>query len=279
MLAPDRTFARRDTALFILCLILSVGALFAPEGWQYAIASSARSTALAPLIALQRRAEASRTSLARFELLTAQRDSATVAAQSLPVLLDENNQLRALLGLTRRLPRTVIPAEVLHQALPTDGRTLLLGAGQQSGIAPFQAVVAPEGLLGVVLTAGATTSIVMTWAHPDFRASAVTLDGSVTGIIGVTADASVREPMLELRGVPYRDSVAVGTEVITSGLGGVYPRGLPIGTVVGVARQSEGWERIYLVRPAAAPARVSHALVLPVTTPWVSPTPVEDSIP
>jgi rod shape-determining protein MreC len=278
MLAPDRTFARRDTALFILCLVLSVGALFAPERWQYADASSARSTALAPLIALQRRAEASRTSLARFELLTAQRDSATVAAQSLPVLLDENNQLRALLGLARRLPRRVIPAEVLHQSLPTDGRTLLLGAGRQSGLEPFQAVVAPEGLLGVVLTAGPTTSVVMTWAHPDFRASAVTLDGSVAGIIGVTADASVREPMLELRGVPYRDSVPVGTEVITSGLGGVYPRGLPIGTVVGVARQSEGWERVYLVRPAAAPARVSHALVLPATTVWV-PAPVGDSLP
>jgi rod shape-determining protein MreC len=84
--------------------------------------------------------------------------------------------------------------------------------------------------------------------------------------------------MLELRGVPYRDSVAVGTPVITSGLGGVFPRGLSIGTVVGVARQSEGWERIYLVRPAAAPARVSHVLVLrgggvP------RPVAVEDSLP
>jgi hypothetical protein len=145
MLAPDRTFARRDTALFVLCVALSVGALFAPEPWQYAAASSARSTALAPLIALQRRAESSRTSLARFELLTAERDSAAVAAQSLPVLLDENRQLRALLGLAERMSTRVVPAEVLHQPIPTDGRTLLLGAGRRSGIAPFQAVVAPEG--------------------------------------------------------------------------------------------------------------------------------------
>lgn len=278
MLAPDRTFARRDTALFILCVALSVGALFAPQRWQYAIASSARSTALAPLIALQRRAESSRTSLARFELLTAQRDSASAALQSLPVILEENNQLRALLGLAQRLPRRVISAEVLHQPVPTDGRTLLLSVGRRAGIAPFQAVVAPEGLLGFVLTAGTGTSIVQTWMHPDFRASAVTLDGSVAGVIGVTADATIREPMLELRGVPYRDSVASGTPVITSGLGGVYPRGLPIGTIVGVARQSEGWERVYLVRPAAAPARVSHVLVLPAGTAWVGPPP-EDSLP
>ncbi len=273
MLAPDRTFARRDTALFILCVVLSVGALFAPETWQLTIASSARRTALAPLIALQRRAEASRTSLARFELLVAERDSAAAAAQSLPVLLDENTQLRALLGLQRRLPQRVVPAEVLHQSLPTDGRTLLLGAGRRNGVEPFQAVVAPDGLLGMILSAGPSTSVVLTWSHPDFRASAVTLDGSVTGIVGVTPDASVREPMLELRGVPYRDSVPVGTEVITSGLGGVYPRGLPIGTVVGVTRQSEGWERVYLVRPSAAPAQVSHVLVIPATTEWSTPAP------
>lgn len=275
MLAPDRTFARRDTALFILCMALSVGALFAPEPWQHAIASSARSSALAPLIALQRRAEASRTSLARFELLVAQRDSATIAAQSLPVLLQENTQLRALLGLTARLPRSVVPAEVLHQPLPTDGRTLLLSVGRRAGVEPFQAVVAPEGLLGVILSASAGTSVVLTWSHPDFRASAVTLDGSVTGIVGVTPDASIREPMLELRGVPYRDTVPPGTPVITSGLGGVYPRGLPIGTVVGVARQAEGWERVYLVRPSAAPARVSHVLVIPATTAWPAPAPAD----
>jgi rod shape-determining protein MreC len=262
MLEPDRTFARRDTALFVLCIALSIGALFAPELWQYAAASAARSTALAPLIALQRVAEASRTSRARFEALTAQRDSAAAAAQSLPVLLDENAQLRALLGLARRASWRTVPAEVLHQGLPTDPRMLLLGAGRDVGIAPFQPVVSPDGLIGLVRSTGATTALVMTWAHPDFRASATTIDGSVAGLVGVTPDASLREPMLELRGVPYRDSVAVGTPVITSGLGGVYPRGLRIGTVVGVARQSEGWERIYLVRPASAPARVSHVLVL-----------------
>jgi rod shape-determining protein MreC len=268
MLEPDRTFARRDTALFVLCVALSVGALFAPEPWQYAMASTARNTALAPLIALQRRAEASRTSRARFEALTAQRDSATVAAQSLPAILSENAELRQLLGLARRIPQRTVPAEVLHQPMPTDGRSLLLSAGRNAGVAVFEPVVASEGLIGVVRTAGPTTSTVMTWAHPDFRASAVTLDGSVAGLVGVTADASIREPMLELRGVPYRDSVAIGTLVITSGLGGVYPRGIPIGTVAGVARQAEGWERIYLVRPAAAPARAGHVLVLEPSAEW-----------
>jgi rod shape-determining protein MreC len=56
--------------------------------------------------------------------------------------------------------------------------------------------------------------------------------------------------------------VAAGTLVLTSGLGGIYPRGVPIGRVLGVAREQPGWERIYSVRPAANIGVVSHVLIL-----------------
>ena len=49
---------------------------------------------------------------------------------------------------------------------------------------------------------------------------------------------------------------------MTSGLGGVLPRGIPIGTVIGLAAEAEGWERTYLVRPAVHPAAVTHVMIL-----------------
>ena len=58
---------------------------------------------------------------------------------------------------------------------------------------------------------------------------------------------------LELRGVPYRDSVPLGTLVLSSGLGGVFPKGIPVGTVIGTVREEAGWERVYRLRPAANP--------------------------
>jgi rod shape-determining protein MreC len=280
MFEPDRTYARRDTALFFLCVGLSLGALFSPESWQTAVANSIRRSALAPLLALQELAEESRTSRFRIDALVAERDSAAAAAQALPLIKAENEQLRLILGLARRLPTPSVPAEVLHQALPTDGRTMLLSTGRRAGVAPFQPVVAPEGLLGLIRTAGSRTSIAMSWAHPEFRASALTEDGSVFGIVAATESSSESEPMLELRGVPYRDTVEAGTRVITSGLGGVYPRGIPIGTVVGIARESEGWERTYLVLPAAHPGRASHVLVLQHPAAWPADSvPHEDSLP
>jgi cell shape-determining protein MreC len=52
---------------------------------------------------------------------------------------------------------------------------------------------------------------------------------------------------------------------VASGLGGVFPRGIPIGTVMGVVREEKGWQRTYLLRPAAHPMTISHVIIL--TTP------------
>ena len=90
-------------------------------------------------------------------------------------------------------------------------------------------MVAPEGLIGVVLSAGRHASIAMTWAHPEFRVSAFTASGSASGVVAPSLSGPAGERALEFRGVPYRDSVPEGTLVLSSGLGGVYPKGIPVG--------------------------------------------------
>ncbi len=55
--------------------------------------------------------------------------------------------------------------------------------------------------------------------------------------------------------------------IVASGLGGVYPRGIPVGTVVGVEREQLGWERVYRIRPAAQPSVAGHVLILHGATP------------
>jgi cell shape-determining protein MreC len=50
--------------------------------------------------------------------------------------------------------------------------------------------------------------------------------------------------------------------IVTSGLGGVFPRGIPIGVVIGPAGEEKGWGRTYLVRPVIHPAELSHVMIL-----------------
>lgn len=260
--ASERSYTRRDTVLFVVCLGLSLFGLFAPGSWGQGVSAGLRETVLWPLVWLQVRAEEGKTSRVRLRAITAQRDSAAYLAQGLPSLLAENERLRQLLSLSRRLPAPYVAAEVLHQSQATDGRTLLLSVGARDKVAAFDPVVAPEGLIGVVLNVSDRSSIVMTWAHPEFRVSAFTVSGNAAGVV---APSATGEGALEFRGVPYRDSVPVGTLVLSSGLGGVYPKGIPVGTVTGVAREQAGWERVYRLRPAANPGSAAHVLVL--TTP------------
>lgn len=264
--ASERYASRRDTFAFIVCLLLALAARGTPASWQDAISTELRETVLAPFIWLEARAELMRTSRARLARVLAERDSAVVAATMLQAMREENSQLRSVLGLAGRLPVRHVSAEVLHQTLPTDGFTLLVSAGSRRGVRPLTPVIAASGLVGVVRSVGSATSVVVAWAHPDFRASAMTLDGSVYGIVAPRGSEGPNTMLLELQGVPYREHVPAGTQIYTSGLatgaGGVYPRGILIGAVVAVGDELEGWARTYLVKPAVHLASVSHVVLL-----------------
>jgi rod shape-determining protein MreC len=261
-LGADRFASRADTLVFVGCVLLSGAAMTLPDGVRDVFAGALRQTVLVPFIALQQQTEVLSASLARYDAVVTERDSATLAATFLPELRSENARLRGLLGLGTRLGWGYVPAEVLHQSEPTNPLSLLVSAGRQQAVKPLSAVVSPQGLVGIVSAVDLQTSVVVTWADPEFRASAMAEDGSVYGIVAVHGSDGPRRWLLELQGVAYRQLVPEGTVILTSGLGGVLPRGIPIGTVVGIAGEAEGWERTYLVRPAVHPAAVTHVMVL-----------------
>jgi rod shape-determining protein MreC len=259
-LGADRYATRGDTFVFVVTLALSLVAMSLPPATRDPIASSLRRTVLWPFLQLESRSEQLRTSRSAFVAVEAQRDSATLAAGELSEIRAENNRLRALLGLGTRLGSGFVPAEVLHQAAPTDPLMVVISAGAKRGVRQLAPVVAPEGLLGIVSHTEDATSVVATWANPEFRASGMASDGSVFGILA-PHDSKGGVWLLEMSGVPYRTHVPFGTRILTSGLGGVLPRGIPIGTVVGSAGETE-WDRTYLVRPAVPPGAVTHVMVL-----------------
>lgn len=257
-----RPSSRRDTGLLAACLGLALLLLFLPQSWTQRFALTIRETALRPVIWLQLRAEEGRTGRARLEAALAQRDVAVLAARDAARMTAENRALRALLELPPREATRFLAADVLHQPLPTDERTLLIGVGTAQGARSFLPAITPEGLVGVVVRAGSASSLVNTWAHPEFRVSATTEDGAVLGIVAPGGEADLASATLEFRGVAYRDTVPEGAVVVTSGLGGVYPRGLPIGRVAGVRREEQGWERVYRVVPFVNPGTVDHVVLL-----------------
>jgi len=264
-IGTDRYASRADTLLFLACVGLSIAALSLPPQWREPLANGLQQSVLAPFIVLQRQTELLTAARLRYDNVVAQRDSAALAAAFLPELRSENARLRELLGLSAKLGSGYVSAEILHQPEPTNPLSFLVSAGRREGVRPLSAVVSPEGLVGLVASVGEHSSVVLSWAHPEFRASAIAQDGSVVGIAAPHGAEGPGVWLLELQGVLYRQRVPNGTVIVTSGLGGVFPRGIPIGVVVDTAGEEKGWGRTYLVRPAIHPAQLSHVMIL--TTP------------
>jgi len=262
MARAARSGSRADTALLATCTLLALFASVLPLPIRDAIASSLRRTVVAPLLALQERAERARTAFTERDAVAAQLDSLALRNAELGEMAEENARLRGLLSLGRQLQWGFVPAEALHGQGLGDEHVIALTVGDRSGIKPRSAVVAPAGLVGQVTTVDPGTSLAILWSHPDFRASAMAADGTAFGIVRPHLGDEPERSLLELRGVAFRDALKPGTRINTSGLGGVYPRGIPIGIVMGEIKTSEAWSRTYLVRPAVYPPDVSNVMIL-----------------
>jgi rod shape-determining protein MreC len=260
--------AIRSTNTRIDLIVLGAAALFAlvarglPPNLRDPVASSMRRTFLAPLVMLQERAEASRRSLLLDAERTAIRDSVALRAMTVTALENENERLRQLIGLGSRIRWGFIPAEAIHGRGVRDVTTMTLTAGSNAGVRRLSPVVSPEGVVGMVSNVDPTMSEAMIWTHPDFRVSAMSEDGSAFGIVQAHAASATTGYLMELRGIPFRSQLKPGALIVSSGLGGVWPRGIPIGTVLSEISTSESWARTYLLKPVVSPADVGAVMIL-----------------
>jgi rod shape-determining protein MreC len=257
-----RTDTRADTAIAVLCAVLALVLLILPAAPRDAVARVVRGNLVGPLVALQARASLARRSFIANDSIALASDSMLVRSIRLDATEAENARLRALLGLGRALRWGFIPAEALVGRGMGDEFTFVLSAGRRDGVERFSAVVGAEGLIGVVTQVDERTSIAMSWPHPSFSVSATTADAGAFGIVTAHQGSGAERYLLEMRGVQFRAQVRPGTRIMSSGLGGVFPRGVLIGTVLEELPGSTGWSKSYLVRPAVRPAEVSQVLIL-----------------
>jgi rod shape-determining protein MreC len=257
-----RTDGRLDTSLALVCVLLAVVALIMPRRTRESVAAALRTTVLSPLVSLEVRASSVRAAVDGRRVVLLTRGEVATRALLVKSVADENLTLRSLLGLSARLRDGFVPADLLSARGSGDEFTIALGTGSDAGVQPFLPVVTAEGLVGMVQSVDRATSFAITWAHPDFRVSAVSEDEAAFGIVQPHLGAGAERWLLELRGVPFRAKLAPGTRIVSSGLGATYPRGIPVGTVLGELVTPEKWARVYLLKPSVLPSSIGPVLVL-----------------
>lgn len=256
-----RKARRRDAAVAAGVALLALILFVLPAAFQRPIQNVVRNSVLKPFLLAQATIASKRATSVDVNDLRAQRDSLAALVSAEATLAEENARLRALMGLRRRGGESFIAAEVLQLGVAGAESTFMLNVGTEHGVQVGSPVIAPEGLVGVVMEVQGSVALAMDWTHPDFRASAMTVDGQAYGIVEVRRGRYREEDLLVMTGAPFHTDLQPGTPVVTSGRGEVYPRGIPLGVVLGIEEADTGWRKSYLIRPAIRPEGMLHVLI------------------
>lgn len=175
----------------------------------------------------------------------------------------ENEAYKKLEQIQEENPQnTYVSAFVIGRDTLDEFGGFTLDKGTAHGVERGDTVVSDEGyLLGVVIEDDLTSCKVLTILHPSFNASVVVSRTRDNGIL--TGDASYAEQGLCLFTNLARDSMAtVRDQVITTGLGGVYPPDVLVGTIVELLPESSGKSTIAVVEPGGDVFGAKHAFVI-----------------
>lgn len=185
----------------------------------------------------------------------------------------ENERLRALLGYKQSVPQfDLVAARVIGREMAAWTSMIIIDRGTQDGVNKDMAVVTEKGLVGTVVEASPNSSKVQLLL--DQRSAVGTLvqrpESRVAGIV----EGNPSDPMMpRMINIPRNADVVEGDTIVTSGFGGIYPKGLIVGTVSDVQNDSGGLLKIAILDPAVDFQKLEDVAVI-VTSREAPPAPL-----
>ena len=168
----------------------------------------------------------------------------------------DNAQLRELLNVAERSGLDVQLAPILDIDLDPVRQRLVLAAGTRDGVHVGQAVIDAGGLMGQVIATTGNSATVLLLTDPDHAVPVTVARNGVRLIVYGRGDT------LELRDIPLSAGVEVGDEIVTSGLGGRFPAGFPVGSITALRPDDTHAFLVGELKPAAQLDRGRDVLLL-----------------
>lgn len=195
--------------------------------------------------------------------------------QRIADLEGENNQLREYKLEAERLRQALEFKEANPQYELLIGRviahnpsnwykTITVDLGSEDGVIKYMPVINPQGLVGKIISVNQHSSDILLITDPEGPAGAVVLvqDTRVPGVVEGMGDDG--NGMLRMRLIPYDAVIKEGDEVVTSGLGSVFPAGIRIGKIQRVSREAESnsLQQYSLVAPEVDFNRLEEVMII-----------------
>lgn len=183
---------------------------------------------------------------ARNESLAARVAELSLALERGKDLTAENARLKELLAFKSGIAYQTVSAEVIARDPNNWVGSFTLNKGTSHGLRPGAAVCSAKGLVGKVDEAGDNTSLVMLVTHPGFKAGGMLRESRIHGVVEGDGKGSAR--MIYL---PLDADVKPDEMVVTSGFSREFPKGIVIGRVTSVEKNSTGLFKTALITPEA----------------------------
>jgi len=171
---------------------------------------------------------------------------------------EENARLRRLLVLKDRLPLATLAGEVIGREAGGWVRSLTVNRGRGDGISQQTPVIVPDGLVGRVVQVHRGAAVVQLLNDPASTVGAVVQRTRTAGLVEGDAGGTVRFKFMARDGA----SVAPGDLVVTSGLGTLFPKGLPVGRVIKIEDKGSALFHFAVLAPAVDFSRVEEVLLV-----------------
>jgi len=171
---------------------------------------------------------------------------------------DENRRLRRLLALQEHLPLTTLSGEIIAREWGGWIRSLTVNRGRGDNVPRLTAVISPNGLIGRVVEVRPGASIVQVLTDPTSTVGAHVLRTRTPGIVEGDPRGTLRFKFMARDGA----SIQSGDVLVTAGQGGLFPRGIPIGTVRSIDNRGGALFHYAELTPAVDFARVDEVLLV-----------------
>lgn len=181
----------------------------------------------------------------------------------------ENERLKKLVDFSQTIPGKKIIARVIAQDVSTEFRVVRVDKGYESGVEKGMGVVTPEGIVGRVLRVSKRYSDILTLLDASSSVDAVVQRSRARGVV-----EGMSESTLLIKYLRRTDDVVVDDLVVSSGVGGLFPKGLVIGKVTKVEKKSYGITQRIELEPAVDFSKLEELTIVEAI-----PVPLNEKLP
>jgi len=242
---------------WIITIVVAVLLAISPQSFKDGLSSIVRDSLFGPFVWIDKQYDILRDNFSRYLKLYSELGKTKMELQVLREAKVENERLRKLLDFQQRSDFRLILCEIIGANPPHFPSELIIARSSLEDISKNCPVVSPEGLVGQVSSISKGTAIVKTILNPSIRISAIDQRSRVKGIV-YSKDGRT----LIFAQVPKDEDVIAGDRIVTSGLGGIYPKGILIGKVVSALNPPETMFKRIIVEPAVEMDKLEEVFVV-----------------